>query len=144
MEMPTTAKEKRKRGPGVPFPKGWAGGPGRPKATPEQLEQKRLARIAHDRVIADVHRELQQMLGPAVDKLRALVDSDSEQVALAAAMRVVEYAAGKPVSRTELLAQVNSVNGHDAVRRPDIAQLRAAAQRLLTTTVDVAAVEVER
>jgi len=125
---------------GRPFQPGNPGGPGRRKVTPEEKEAKRLAERAADRVVNDVMAELRSMTGPAVDRLRKLIDDKDPGVALRAATDVLNRVNGLPVS-TSIVA---SIGEGEPVRRITADDLRQAALKLLATqAIDVQAREVE-
>jgi len=126
---------------GRPFQPGNPGGPGRRRVTPEEREAKRLAERAADRVVTDVMAELRSMTGPAVDRLRKLIDDKDPAVALRAATDVLNRVNGLPVS-TSIVTQLGGE--HEPVRRITADDLRQAALKLLATqAVEVEAREVE-
>lgn len=114
METATPVKKSAKpRGRGKPFTSGdprVKPGPGRPALTPAERERRRLARIAHDRVVADVAAELRAMVGVALDVVRVMMDPDPQiepSLRLRSAMTVLDRVHGLPVSTT-VVAQVNT------------------------------------
>jgi hypothetical protein len=118
-----------KRVPGRPWTPGVSGNPsGKRRKTAEDRERERLARIAHDRTVADVQAELKAMVGPAVDKLRRLLDSDDEAIALRAATDIISRVNGLPVATTLLHAEMHSGEG---VRKLTADDVKAAAKLYL-------------
>jgi len=129
------------RGRGRPFQPGNPGGPGRRKVTPEEREAKRLAERAADRVVTDVMAELRSMTGPAVDRLRKLIDDKDPAVALRAATDVLNRVNGLPVS-TSIVASIGE--GTEPLRRITAEDLKTAALNILNAqAIEVEAREVE-
>jgi len=132
-----TAKSRR----GKPFVSGdprIKAGPGRPPQSPAERERRRLARIAHDRVVGDVAGELRSMIGPALDKLRALIDNDDPAVALRAAADVISRVNGLPVSTAIVQA---TVSGADTTRKLTASEVSEAARMFLLRQGAAQAVE---
>ena len=136
--MATAAPKQRanstsKRVVGRPFPKGVSGNPkGRKPKPPEQTkaerELARLAQLASERVVADVMGELRSMTGPAIDRLRRLLDSKDEAIALRAACDVLSRVNGLPVATNIVHAELN--NGGE-VRRLSAEDVANAAKLYL-------------
>ena len=118
------------RGKGRPFQAGHdprRAGNGRKVVTPEMREKQRLAERAADRVVTDVMAELRSMVGPAVDRLRKLVDDPDPGVALRAATDILSRVNGLPVA-TNIVAQLN---GPETIRRLTSEDVAAAAKAFL-------------
>jgi hypothetical protein len=125
-----SATAKRNRGPGRPFQPGndpRRDNSGRKRITPEQRERERLALRAADRVVSDVMAELRSMTGPAVDRLRKLIDDPDPAVALRACTDIISRVNGLPVA-TNIVA---TMGGTDPVKRLTAEDVAAAAKAYL-------------
>jgi hypothetical protein len=135
--------------PRTAFKPGVSGNPkGRPRLTPEERERRRQAQRAHDRLVLDVSAELRAMVGPALDKLRALIDDADPAVALRAATDCISRVNGLPVA-TNIVAlgtgqEVRKLSADDVREAARVFQLRqgaAQAADVLGTVEHVHAVD---
>jgi hypothetical protein len=110
----------KRRVPGRPFKPGNPGGPGRKRKTAEARELERLTR-------AQVQQRLEEMVGPALKRLLAIVEQGGDSDAYKTACTVLDRTVG-PVP-SYVAASINS--GSDPVRQPDAQALAAAAKAYL-------------
>jgi len=107
---------------------GQSGNPaGMKRKTPEEKERERLALRASDRVVNDVMAELKSMVGPAVDRLRKLIDDPDPGVALRAATDILSRVNGLPVA-TNIVA---TMGGQEPIKRLTAEDVAAAAKAYL-------------
>jgi len=113
---------------------------GRQRVTAEKREKARLARIALDRTVSDVMAELRLMTGVAIDRLRKLLDSKDEAVALRACQDLLSRVNGLPVA-TNVIAELNSGSTGTRVLTAD--DVREAARLYLLRQSAAQAIEAQ-